>query len=128
MKTLIQLEEAGLMLLGLVLFAQLDYPWWWMVLLFLTPDLSMLAYGLGPAVGSVLYNVVHHRAVSVLFYAIGLYLGMEVLQLIGTVLLAHSSFDRIFGYGLKYPDSFGHTHLGWIGKEKHRNVGESVAA
>jgi hypothetical protein len=24
--------------------------------------------------------------------------------------------DRIFGYGLKYSDSFYHTHLGMIGK------------
>jgi hypothetical protein len=26
--------------------------------------------------------------------------------------------DRIFGYGLKYPDAFQHTHLGWIGGAK----------
>ncbi len=37
------------------------------------------------------------------------------LQLIGLVLLAHSSFDRVFGYGLKFADSFKNTHLGPIG-------------
>ncbi|MFN3665935.1 MAG: DUF4260 family protein, partial [Sediminibacterium sp.] len=37
------------------------------------------------------------------------------------VLLAHSTFDRVAGYGLKYFDSFDHTHLGWIGKSKHLN-------
>lgn len=37
------------------------------------------------------------------------------LQLAGLILLGHSSLDRVLGYGLKYADSFKHTHLGWIG-------------
>jgi hypothetical protein len=118
MQWLLRLEQAGLVLLAWVLFAPLGYAWWWMVLLFLTPDLAMLGYALGPRIGAALYNGVHHKGVAVLLYIAGLYLGVGVLQLVGTVLLAHSSFDRIFGYGLKYPDAFGHTHLGWIGKEK----------
>jgi hypothetical protein len=32
----------------------------------------------------------------------------------GTLLFTHASFDRILGYGLKYFDSFKHTHLGWM--------------
>jgi hypothetical protein len=37
---------------------------------------------------------------------------------LGLIFLAHSSFDRAAGYGLKYFDGFNHTHLGWIGKNK----------
>jgi hypothetical protein len=33
-------------------------------------------------------------------------------------MLGHSSADRILGYGLKYSDSFHHTHLGWIGRAR----------
>jgi hypothetical protein len=29
----------------------------------------------------------------------------------------HVAVDRALGYGLKYPDSFAHTHLGWIGRQ-----------
>ncbi|MBC8508108.1 MAG: DUF4260 family protein [Anaerolineales bacterium] len=39
-----------------------------------------------------------------------------IIQLIGVIMLGHSSLDRVIGYGLKYPDSFQHTHLGMIGK------------
>jgi hypothetical protein len=42
--------------------------------------------------------------------------GVQWLQLVGLILLGHSSLDRVFGYGLKYADSFRHTHLGWIGR------------
>lgn len=38
--------------------------------------------------------------------------GVPLLSLIGIVMLAHSSLDRVLGYGLKYPDSFQRTHLG----------------
>ncbi len=36
------------------------------------------------------------------------------------LLFAHSSFDRMLGYGLKYNDSFNHTSLGWTGKKEPR--------
>ncbi|MDA1193538.1 MAG: DUF4260 family protein, partial [Candidatus Poribacteria bacterium] len=29
----------------------------------------------------------------------------------GAILIGHSAFDRLLGYGLKYPDAFKHTHL-----------------
>ncbi|WP_022923235.1 DUF4260 family protein [Serinicoccus marinus] len=29
----------------------------------------------------------------------------------------HSAVDRLLGYGLKFTDSFAHTHLGEIGKK-----------
>jgi hypothetical protein len=40
---------------------------------------------------------------------------------VALIFLAHSTFDRVAGYGLKYFDSFDHTHLGWVGKSKHLN-------
>ncbi|HET9429525.1 MAG TPA: DUF4260 family protein [Chitinophagaceae bacterium] len=39
------------------------------------------------------------------------------LMFTGTILLGHSSLDRVFGYGFKYPDAFQNTHLGVIGKQ-----------
>jgi hypothetical protein len=41
---------------------------------------------------------------------------------LGLIFLAHSSFDRAAGYGLKYFDGFNHTHLGYIGKNRASNI------
>jgi len=41
----------------------------------------------------------------------------EMYTLVGIILFSHSAMDRVFGYGLKYPDSFKNTHLGKIGKK-----------
>lgn len=115
MKTLLKFEELGLVLLSVFLFNQLDYAWWWYLALFLTPDLSMLGYLHTPKTGAFTYNLIHHKGVAVAVYFTGMFAVNPALQLAGLVLLGHSSFDRVFGYGLKYPDSFQHTHLGTIG-------------
>jgi hypothetical protein len=116
MKTLIRLEELLLTLLSFYLFLGLGYAWWWFPVLFLAPDLSMIGYLLGPKVGAWTYNLVHHKGVAVVLFVLGGLLTMPWLQLAGVILLGHSSFDRTLGYGLKYPDSFHHTHLGRIGR------------
>jgi hypothetical protein len=115
MKATLKLEEFFLFGLSLLLFARLEYAWWLYPALLLVPDLSMLGYLGGARLGAVVYNVVHHRALAVALYLAGFWLGSSHLQLAGVILLGHSSLDRVFGYGLKYPDAFQHTHLGLIG-------------
>jgi hypothetical protein len=114
--TLIKLEEAAMMLLGIYLFSFLPYEWWWFPVLLLAPDLSLIGYAFGNRVGAWVYNAAHHKAVAILLYILGSYTSMPYLQLAGVVLFAHSSMDRIFGYGLKYEKGFKFTHLGEIGR------------
>jgi hypothetical protein len=75
----------------------------------------MAGYVAGPGVGALAYNIAHHKAVAIACYLLGALLGVTWLQVTGLVLFAHSALDRTLGYGLKYPDSFKHTHLGHIG-------------
>ena len=116
MKNLLKLEELFLLGLALFLFSQLDYGWGWYALLFFAPDLSMIGYLANPRVGSWTYNLIHHKGLAVALYMLGFLLSVSWLMFAGTLLFGHSSFDRVFGYGLKYPDSFQATHLGKIGK------------
>ena len=124
MKNLLRLEEFALFLLALYLFAQLDYPWWLFLVLFLTPDLCAIGYVGGTRTGAITYNLTHHKGLAIAFYLVGALAGIEVLQLVGLVMLAHSSLDRVLGYGLRYPDSFDHTHLGWVGKTARKMAAE----
>jgi hypothetical protein len=116
MKTIIRVEELLLTVLSFYLFLTLAYAWWWFLILFLAPDLSMIGYLLGPKVGAWTYNLAHHKGIAVVLFVMGGVLQIPWLQLAGVILLGHSSFDRLLGYGLKYPDSFHHTHLGRIGR------------
>ena len=114
MKELLRAEELALAALAVFLFHFLGYAWWWFAVLFLAPDASMIGYAAGPRVGAVAYNFVHHKAVAVAVYLAGYFANSHAMQLAGLVMLAHSSADRVLGYGLKYTDSFKHTHLGTI--------------
>ncbi len=112
MKTLLKSEELVQFLAAIYLFSQLNFAWWWFPALLLLPDISMVGYLINPAVGAVLYNVAHHKGLGIVIGLLGLMTGNQNLMLAGVILFAHSSMDRVAGYGLKYFDSFKHTSLG----------------
>lgn len=118
MKNLLRLEEAAMFGFSIYLFSQLNFAWWWYAVLILTPDFGAIGYLVNTNVGAFTYNLFHHKGIALALYVAGLYWHNEILQLAGIILFGHSSMDRMMGYGLKYKDSFQHTHLGMIGKKQ----------
>ncbi|MEM6541019.1 MAG: DUF4260 domain-containing protein [Bacteroidota bacterium] len=117
MKALLQLEEVGLLVLGIVLYLLLSYPIWLFFALLLAPDIGMLGYLLNDRVGAWSYNFFHHRGVAIVVYLSGMFSGIEELQLAGIIVFTHIAIDRALGYGLKYEKGFKFTHLGRVGKK-----------
>jgi hypothetical protein len=116
MKRVIAFEEIAKLILCYSLSLHLGYAWWVYLVLLLTPDLSMVGYLLNNKTGALLYNIFHHQGIAIVVGLAGLWLASHEWMLAGLVLFGHSGMDRALGYGLKYPDHFKHTHLGWIGK------------
>jgi len=115
MKNLIKLEELALFAGAVFLLYQfhLHIAWWLYMILFFSPDIGMLGYLINTKAGAFTYNLFHHKAVVVAVIAIGYFLKNDAVELYGLIMLAHSSFDRVLGFGLKYPDDFKHTSLGY---------------
>ena len=109
-------EGAATFAAGLAGFLFLGLPWWAFPLLLLVPDVSAIGYLRGPRVGAIVYNLAHDLATGVAVGGLGLAIGSVPLAAAGAILVAHSGMDRLAGYGLKLPDAFKHTHLGWIGR------------
>jgi hypothetical protein len=122
MKYLLKLEALALLSFFTFLFFQL-FPSDWSLFawLFFVPDISFAAYVISKKLGAIAYNVFHHQGFLITLCALGYFIDNQVYLQIGLIFLAHSNFDRVAGYGLKYLDNFDHTHLGWIGKSKHLN-------
>jgi hypothetical protein len=116
MQNLIKIEEAAQFLLSIYLFAKLPIAWWWFPALLLVPDISMIGYLFNTHAGAWLYNFFHHKAVAIAVLLLGYVSNNNYIILTGIILFGHSSMDRMLGYGLKFEDSFHHTHLGLIGK------------
>ena len=123
MKYVLKLEALGLLILFSAIYFHF-YPgtWGFYLSLFFVPDVSFILFVITKRLGAIAYNLFHHQGVLVLLFMTGYLIQNELLMKIGLVFLAHSSFDRVAGYGLKYFDSFDHTHLGWIGKSKYLNT------
>ena len=116
MKLTLKIEELAMLLLGIWAFSLLNYSWWWFAALFFLPDIGMLGYLINDKAGAFCYNIFHHKGIAIILGILGILLQIEGLQLTGIILFAHSSFDRVLGYGLKYEKGFKFTHLGEIGK------------
>ncbi|WP_062318395.1 DUF4260 domain-containing protein [Demequina maris] len=111
-----RLEGAVVAVAAYVAVLVLGFSWWWPLALFLAFDLSAAGYAAGPRVGAALYNAAHNYAVPAALGAIALVADLPTLGLVALCWAFHVAVDRALGYGLKLPDDFQHTHLGWIGK------------
>lgn len=116
LKSLLNLEELALFIGSVILFGLATaYSWWIFALLFFLPDISFTAYLINTKIGAWCYNLLHHKGLMIGLILGGYFAEIEWLLAIGIVFLGHAAFDRVFGYGLKFPDDFKHTHLGRIG-------------
>lgn len=116
MKLIMKLEELAMLLIGIWAFSFQELSWWWFIGLFFVPDIGMLGYLANNKIGAFFYNIFHHKALAIAIGLVGYYLKLQALEVAGIILFAHSSFDRLMGYGLKYKKGFKFTHLGEIGK------------
>jgi hypothetical protein len=109
--TLLRIEEAALLLLTLVAYQHLRYSWLLFAILFLTPDLFMLGYLLNARVGAATYNLVHTLTLPLALLFISYRQHWHLAPAIALIWTAHIAFDRLLGYGLKYPTFFKDTHI-----------------
>lgn len=122
MKTTLKLEEVAMTCAAIygLSFHSLGLSIWIWMILFFTPDIGMLGYLVNTKAGAFVYNLFHHKGVALLVAAGGYFLNSEVMLSVGILLFAHASFDRVFGYGLKYNTGFKDTHLGSLEKNAAR--------
>ena len=120
----LQIEEAAFTAISLYFLFKYNsgIATWALIPLFFSPDISMLGYLINTRIGAYTYNLFHHRAIAIAFVAVGFLMSVPLMATIGIILFAHSSFDRMLGYGLKYTDNFKHTNLGFMGKETAKAI------
>ena len=76
------------------------------------PDLSLLGYLRSAGKSSaVFYNLVHSDVLPLAQGLLAWQRGSPLIGQLALIWLAHISFDRCLGYGLKFPGDFRHTHI-----------------
>ena len=116
--TLLRLEGLAVAAVSMILYARTGAHWWLFVLLWLGPDLSMLGYLRGSCWGARCYNAVHTYTLPAALALSALLLKAPAVLPFALIWANHIGVDRLMGYGLKYSDGFGWTHLGRLGKRE----------
>lgn len=114
LRSILRFESALVLAALIVFYARLHVSWLLFAILILAPDVAMTGYLRGTRIGAWTYNAFHSYAAPVVCLGLSLY-DRNFLP-IAIIWAAHIAMDRALGYGLKYGDSFEHTHLGLIGK------------
>ena len=114
-RVILRAEGAAALVFCLAFYALIGASWGYFALLFWVPDLSMLGYLFGSRIGTMAYNAAHTSALPMLLGTVGFFFGIGALPTLALIWAAHIGFDRMVGFGLKYPRAFGYTHLGRIG-------------
>jgi Domain of unknown function (DUF4260) len=110
-RLLLRAEGAFIFALTLWFYRAGHHPWWLFAALFLTPDLFMLGYLKDAQVGAASYNLVHTLAAPMLLLLVAFVLPSPASMPCALIWLSHIGFDRMLGFGLKYPTFFKDTHL-----------------
>jgi hypothetical protein len=119
----LRLEGLAVAVVSAMLYARTGASWWLFAALWLVPDLSILGYLGGSCWGARIYNAVHSYVVPAALGLSALLLPTHSLLSLALIWANHIGVDRLMGYGLKYGDGFGWTHLGRLGR---RNVTAAV--
>ena len=117
-RLVLRLEGLCVLMAALVMYSRYGPGWGTFALYFLSPDISFLGYLAGPKVGAITYNFAHSYIGAASCLVAGLLLPAPTILCAGIIWCAHIGFDRALGYGLKYSEGFGFTHLGRIGKHR----------
>jgi hypothetical protein len=115
---LLRLEGLAVVVVSAVAYAHWGAGWLLFAVLWLAPDLSMLGYLGQPCRAARIYNAVHSYVLPITLGLSAYLLHARGLTPVALIWINHIGVDRMLGYGLKFRDSFGQTHLGRVGAAK----------
>jgi hypothetical protein len=108
---LLRIEGVAMFGLAAFFYGRAHFGWGWYALLFLAPDLSILGYLANGRAGAALYNLVHTSTVPLCGLLVAMALPAPRIVPFVLIWISHIGFDRLLGFGLKYPTKFRDTHL-----------------
>jgi len=111
---LLRIEGGCVLVAATIGYARvLHGSWWIFAVFFLAPDLSLLGYAAKRhlAIAAALYNAVHSYLLPLALAGWSFWKSEPVGDVAALIWIAHIAFDRLLGFGLKYPEGFKPTHL-----------------
>jgi len=122
---ILRIEGLAIAAVTAVLYARTGASWWLFAALWLAPDLSMLGYLISPCRGARVYNAFHTYTLPITLGLSAWLLHANAVVPFALIWANHIAVDRLLGYGLKFSNGFGWTHLGIKGRVE-KQIRQSV--
>jgi hypothetical protein len=113
---LLRLEGFAVFILALAIYWHQSFSWTLFWSTIWLPDLAFFGYVVNSKVGAVTYNITHSKLLPCALALASVTNGGTLFLSLALIWFVHIGVDRLFGYGLKYPEGFKITHLGVIGQ------------
>lgn len=119
-KVFYRVESFVIFLFAVFIYSTFEVPFWTLAVFFMVPDISMAGYLISKKTGAFYYNFGHNYALGLGLTLIGMVTDGSPIGIIpdgaylsfaGVIIIAHTAFDRMAGFGLKYPADFKETHV-----------------
>ncbi|MGM0834700.1 MAG: DUF4260 domain-containing protein [Bacillota bacterium] len=107
----VRIENGIAFAISFYFYTLLNFPIWLFFVLLFIPDITMIGYAINNKIGANVYNFGHSFVLPLLLGIGYLFYSNQYILLIIIIWSAHVFLDRLLGFGLKYQDSFRHTHL-----------------
>src|SRR5271168_4130619 len=102
-RLLLHLEGAAVLIASLFAYHWSHGSWLYFAVLFLAPDIAMIGYLANVRVGATAYNAFHTYISPLALAGYSLATNRLAILSIALIWIAHIGFDRMLGFGLKYP-------------------------
>lgn len=107
----VRIENGIALVISFYIYTLLDFPIWLFFVLLFIPDITMIGYAINNKIGANVYNLGHSFVLPLSLATGYFFFSNEYLLLLIIIWSAHIFMDRLLGFGLKYQDSFNHTHI-----------------
>ena len=114
---LLRIEGLIMLLSSIAIAFHFEYKWWFYIVIFFAPDISMFAFKKSNQLGALLYNITHTTSIPLVFLTIGIIFDLPLLISIMVIVIGHIGYDRMNGFGLKYKTDVNDTHLHRLNSE-----------
>ena len=111
---ILRLEGVVILICSIIILIYLKSNWILNIVVFLLIDISLLGYLSNPKLGATIFNIGHTLSLPIILLIIGILINSSISIQIGIIWVAHIGYDKMKGFGLKYPDSFDSSHLNYV--------------
>jgi hypothetical protein len=108
---MLRVEGLITMIIALVAAIYCKTHWLLILALFFTFDITLLGYKINPRIGAIMYNIGHTLSLPLPLLMLGIILQVPLLISICLLWIGHIGYDKMLGFGLKYPEKFEDTYL-----------------